>query len=200
MTDKLNYLGKDLVLHDKITIIVPPSDQVPEKYDRYGLLPSADGTISLNGLCNSLHPSLHRSQLHKLLEQYGDNHKLVITTYSPAIISEIKDCYLYIWDRISKEWELCNYKDGDTIGYNTMYGKTPNDVYTEIFHADVRESNIQILIDECYKYINECYDCVNRDLLSLADAKIKELESVLGVEYHECETLRLHLSIISGNP
>ncbi len=96
---------------------------------------NGDGVVLIDEVDLHLHPQWQRTLLERLSNTFP-NCQLVLTTHSPLVISEAKDVLCYVLN------------DGELSVLDDTFGLDANQVLLQVMDTDVRNSEIQEILDE----------------------------------------------------
>jgi hypothetical protein len=132
----LGNCGGFVTLHPVLTIIIPPRN-IPLHSKLTIKSSSINDRLVINNFCGNVHPKDHKNSLNELLTKHKGT-RILLSTISPLVISEIKDCFVYDYKYI--KWLLLNHvSEGDTTRSNVFYGKSIKNIYLNLF--DVESTN-----------------------------------------------------------
>jgi len=101
-----------------------------------------DGVVLIDEVDLHLHPQWQRTLLERLSNTFP-NCQFVLTTHSPLVISEAKDVLCYVLN------------DGELSVMDDTFGLDANQVLLQVMDTDVRNSEIQKVLDELIEAVQE---------------------------------------------
>lgn len=132
-----------------------------------------DGIVLIDEVDMHLHPQWQRSLINQLTETFP-NCQFVLTTHSPLVISDSKNVLTYLID-------------GDELKQlKPLYGEDANTVLLDIMDTDIRNSEVNI-------QLNDLLDAIHDADFTLAHQLLKGLEDELPETNLELTKARLML-------
>jgi predicted ATP-binding protein involved in virulence len=101
-----------------------------------------DGMVLIDEVDLHLHPQWQRSLLERFTQTFP-HCQFVLTTHSPLVISEAKDVLCYVLN------------NGELSVMDDTFGLDANQVLLQVMDTDIRNSEIQALLDELLEAIQE---------------------------------------------
>jgi predicted ATP-binding protein involved in virulence len=134
---------------------------------------SGDGIILIDEVDMHLHPQWQRSLIERLTSTFP-NCQFILSTHSPLVISDYKDVLVY------------SLENGQSKEVSTQYGQDANSVLLDVMDTDIRNSRINIRL-------NDLLDAIHDKKIDAARAIINELETILPASNIELIRARLLL-------
>jgi predicted ATP-binding protein involved in virulence len=134
---------------------------------------SGDGIILIDEVDMHLHPQWQRSLIERLTSTFP-NCQFILSTHSPLVISDYKDVLVY------------SLENGQSKEVSTQYGQDANSVLLDVMDTDIRNSRINIRL-------NDLLDAINDKKIDAARSIINELETILPASNIELIRARLLL-------